>query len=240
MSPKTRGCILRGVRLGLLAFSGLLPLLLLLEDQPDPTLLIYSGFTLLVLASPLLRRVVCAIPLPSALLFGGLIVGAGWALELLAWLNNVLRCHPDPPLLHPQLFPDLIAAVGFYGSWGVAWALLLRRYHFTLPQIFFTQGAYGILIEQQGAIFLQGLVTMPLGLLIWLYALLVYGAIIGSAYCLVGPRFEQRSELRDHWRKYPIALVSILLTTLVVSGVWFLLTFLFLPEPGPICERPFW
>ena len=47
-----------------------------------------------------------------------------------------------------------------------------------MRQIFCAQGAFGVLIEQRGAIFLGGLAIMPFGLVLWIYVFLVYGSVV--------------------------------------------------------------
>jgi hypothetical protein len=40
----------------------------------------------------------------------------GLGLEAWAWLGSYLMSDPTPYLMHPQLGPDLLLAVGFYGG----------------------------------------------------------------------------------------------------------------------------
>ena len=260
----------RRIGLILFAVSGLLPLMGLLASPPSPTLLIYSLFVLDVLRrrrrerrgrresqDVQLQTGQQAVPDEKAesspdqdgsavtwrrpIRFWLSVVGAGAITECLAWTDNFLKCAEAPGLMHPQLLPDLIHGVGFYSTWAIAWLWLLRRYRFTLRQIFVTQGIYGILIEQNGQIFLAGLAMMPVGLVFWLYVFLVYGSTIGIPY----NRYES-SLLRDDTgggrRKYLVALLALFLVIVPVGAGWSLaVTGLGLnPPKGPICERPLW
>ena len=159
----------RAIR-SLFVLSGLLPILALLNPQPDPTPLIYSIFVL----TYVIRRRSASISeeaRASTWSFGLAIVGYG----------NFVKCAPQPALMHPQLLPDLALGIAFYGGWAIAWVVLLRYFSFSLRQVFCAQGAFGVLIEQRGAIFLSGLAVMPFGLVLWTYVFLVYGSVVGIA-----------------------------------------------------------
>lgn len=228
--------IKRKVLLILLALSGFIPLLLLLRK--DPTLLIYSLFVLSYFLRDKFVSRTNKIILPKSLKFFVLVSFSAFIVEIFAWLESYLNRNPNPPLLHPQLFADLISAVGFYGSWVIAWLVLMKFFKYSLKEVFVIQGLYGIFIEQQGAVFLQGL-TNPLGVIWWVYVFLVYGSVIGIAYLPVRDEFFQE-ERSNHWIKYPLAFVFIFISTLVVSTVWTILVGGFLPQPKPIWEHPFW
>jgi hypothetical protein len=219
--------------------SGLLPILALLSPQPYPTPLIYSIFVV----TYLVRRRAARIPEPdaraSAWPFGLAIVGGGLQLESLAWTTNFLNCAPQPSLMHPQLLPDLALGLAFYGGWAIAWVVLLRYFSFNLPQIFCAQGAFGVLIEQRGAIFLGGLAVMPFGLLLWTYVFLVYGSVVGIAYLLFGERLRATAGGARWWR-YPLAWLLIAVLALALVGVWEALLSAggLLPAARAICRFP--
>lgn len=103
-------------------------------------------------------------------------------LESGAWLSEYIKNSTEPALFHPQLIPDLVMGIGFYAAWWVAWWLVLRRYRFTVFQVFITTGLYGVVIEQQGKIFLVGLQTMPTGLLLWAFVFVAYGSTMALAF----------------------------------------------------------
>jgi hypothetical protein len=208
----------------------------LFGTPPDPTPLLYAVFVALWLLRP--RLALPPTP-PRPARFAATLVGSGLALEVLAWLNNFVRCNPQPALMHPQLAPDLWLALAFYGAWAAAWLLVLRRYCFTPAQIFVTQGVFGVFVEQQGQIFVAGLMAFPLGLFLWLYVFAVYGSVAGIA-ALVGG-VPCHSERRGRWR-FPVALVTLALIAWPTLLLWGALAqgMGLLPAHAPICERPLW
>lgn len=223
------------ILLAVLVISGFLPLLTLFDARPNPTPLVYSLF----IALYLIRKVRVSVhkdSLSPAVRFVMATVGVGLLTEVLAWIGNYNACNPVPALFHPQLVPDLILATGFYGAWGIAWALVAARYRFTVGQMFWTQGLFGVVIEQQGAVLLSGLAAMPAGLLLWLYVAAVHGSIIGGAFQLVGGRVG--GQQREGRWKYPIAWIVIFLAIVTVSLVWGQLMGGLIPEKRAICEYP--
>ncbi len=138
-------------------------------------------------------------------------------LEFSAWLNEYVKNVPEPALFHPQLFPDVLIAIGFYTAWWLAWWLALRRYHFTTAEVFITTGLYGVLMEQQGRIFLVGLQTFPVGLIWWLFVFVAYGSTMALAFWLVRDRF---TSTRDHWIKYPLTWGGLFVLSFVTSIAW--------------------
>lgn len=228
----------------LLAVSGLLPLLGLTGQQPDPTLLIYSLFVVIWLWRRLQVPFDQAQPIqPTAQAWWRLpiaVIGSGLVVECLSWSNNYMKCAPTPALLHPQLFADLLLAIGFYGSWALVWSWLIRRYHWTLKQTFVIQGLFGILIEQQGQILLLGLTTLPIGLIFWLYVFLVYGSVMGIAYLMANPSRPLRRGARH--RGYVEAALALAVCSVLINGSWggVLRAAHVVPTPQRICERPLW
>ena len=226
----------------LLGLSALVPLPGLLAAPHDTMLPIYSLFV----AAVFLRRPVEAaaerVRLPRGLAFGLLVLASGLLTETLAWLSSYLTRASAPALFHPQLAYDLLLSPVVYGGWALAWPLLMRRWRFSLAEVFGIQGLYGILLEQEGAIFRQGLAAMPWGLVLWAYVFLVYGAAIGLAY-LPFERSYAVEERRRGWVRLPIALGATLLATVVSSLAWMAVLSLFgvnVPPPRPIVEAPLW
>ncbi len=234
-------------RLGrlILALSGLVALLFLLV--PDTTLLVYALFVVAVFRWPrveeraLSRAAVLHQPRPRAVyaLFAGLVIVTAIIGESLTWLGEYLKCTPTPALLHPQLIPDLLLGFAFYGGWIVAWLILLRFFQFTVWQVMFIQGVYGILVEQEGQVFIQGLTDLPFGPLGWLYPFAVYAAMVALPFLLVRSLLRQEGK-RNGWIKYPIAWLLITLSTLLVFALWFNLvsSLGLIPEHRPICQSP--
>jgi len=161
-------------------------------------------------------------------------------LETSAWLDNFLKNSPDPILLHPQLFPDLIMSIGIYSAWWLSWWLILRYFHFSIKAVFFTTGFYGVFIEQQGAVFLSGLSNFPFGIVWWLFVAVVYGSTMALAVFLVR---DQINASRNSWIKYPLALGSLFIFTFSTSLAWGAILELIdiIPPPKlPMWDHPFW
>lgn len=225
----------------LLVISGLLPLLLLLTQPPSPTLLSYSLFVAIYRWRDHLCPQLTRLQAPLPLLLIPLFIAAGLLTEVFAWTDSFLRCEPEPALFHPQLLPDLIHGIGFYGSWGIAWSLLVLRYRFSIAAVFVVQGLYGVAIEQNGAVLLTGLASFPTGLVLWTFVFAIYGATAGTAYSLVACRVGSARQ-RDHWSKYPIALLTLGVLLVIVGLIWgaLLATANILPPARFICDHPFW
>lgn len=225
-----------------LGLSALLPFPGLLAAPHDTLLPIYTLFVAAVFLRRPLEAAAARIRLPRGLAFGLLVLASGLLTETLAWLSNYLAQAPEPALFHPQLAYDLLLSPVVYGGWALAWPLLMRRWRFTLAEVFTIQGLYGIVLEQDGAILRQGLAAMPWGMLLWAYVFLVYGAAIGLAYL----PFEGTYALEDRrrgWARLPIALGATLVATVVASLSWMAVLSLLgvdIPPPRPIVEAPLW
>jgi len=216
----------------LFALSGAL---VLLACPDSPVLLPYPLLVLVVLCGWRLPRIGGA---ATSLLLSTLL--ATFVLETGAWAHNYLRDAPEPALFHPQLLPDLIVAVGVYASWWLTWWWALRRYRFTTLQVFLTSGLYGVLIEQQGKIFIAGLSTMPTGLLLWAFVALAYGSTMALATFLVRDRFDAQ---RDGRWKLPLTWLLLFAMTFATSFAWGLVlqaTDAIPPKKLPMREHPFW
>ncbi|GEM_PF-4409238 len=186
-----------------LAISGLIPLLFLLNN--DPTLLIYSIFVLVYFLKPLIQPFARRIPFTTLLLFI-LIFFLGILSEYFVWLSVRLSGVPTPEI-NPDLFLHLRGIYLFYIAKSVAWVLVLHLFRFSLPQVFITQGIFGILIEQQGAVLLAALAN-PLGIIWFPYVALVYGSYVATGFMLVEGRLNEKPK-SEHWIKYPVALLII-------------------------------
>lgn len=222
----------------LLLISGLVPLLGLFSPTPDLVPLVYSVFVVTYFLAPI-RKLFVWIPLNKSLKFATvtLITSLG-LLELPSWIGEFLNCSPNPALLHPQLIPDLLLGVFFYLGWPLAWILVFKKYHFNVGEIFTTQGLFGVFIEQQGAIFLQGLTSFPVGLIWWVYVFVVYGSTMAIGFLLGwGETKDSRSSGK---LKYILALALITVFTLGFSilGSVILYSVGFISDPKPICQFP--
>lgn len=216
----------------LFAFSGLL---VLLGSFSSPVLLPYPLLVLAYLRGWRLPQMgTPAVRLLLSTLISTFILESG------AWLDNYIKNAPDPALLHPQLIPDLISGIGVYAAWWLTWWLMLRRYRFTAQQVFITTGLYGMLIEQQGRVFLAGLETLPLGVVLWLFVAVAYGSTMALAFFLVRDSF---TALLDPWWKYLLAWGALLVLTLATSLVWGLVLQvlnIIPPKKLPMQDYPLW
>lgn len=203
---------------------------------------IYSLFVAAVFARRPIEAAAARLRLPRALAFAALVLVSGLLTEALAWTSSYLARAPEPALLHPQLAYDLLLSPVVYGGWALAWPLLMRRWRYSLAEVFAIQGIYGVLLEQQGAVLRQGLASLPWGGVMWAYVFLVYGSAVGLAY-LPFDRSYAADGKRRGWARLPAALVVTLLATIVSSLVWAGLLHLAgfsIPAPRPIWEAPLW
>jgi hypothetical protein len=226
----------------MLVISALLPLPGLLSSPPDSMLPIYSLFVVAVFARRPFEAAAVRLRISRPLAFALLVLASGLLTETLAWTSSYLARDPEPALLHPQLAYDLLLSPVVYGGWALAWPILMRRWQFTLAEVFSVQGVYGILIEQQGAVLRQGLASLPWGVVLWAYVFLVYGSAIGLAH-LPFERAYAADDRRRGWLRLPMALIAMLLATIVSSlGLAGLLHFagFKIPAPRPIWEAPLW
>lgn len=173
-------------------------------------------------------------------------------LETGAWAHNFIRDAAAPALFHPQLFADLLIGVGLYFGWWLAWWWRFRRDRYSVAEVFWITAAYGVLIEQKGAIFLQGLATMPLGLALWAFVALSYGSTMALAYVLAGgpdvfaplapaPREGRRLALR--LAKYLLPWLGLFVASVLLIVLWNLPIEAFdllPPKRLPMREYPFW
>jgi hypothetical protein len=210
--------------------------LVLLASINSPVLLPYPLFVLAYLRG--WRLPIKGVPALRLLIS---VLLSTFVLEFGAWLDNFMRNNPEPALFHPQLIPDLIIGVGVYSAWWLTWWLALRRYQFTVRQVFITTGLYGVLIEQQGKVFIAGLQALPLGLLFWLFVFTAYGSTMALAYFLVHESFTAQ---QDRWHKYLLAWCTLFLLTVVSTLIWSLLIEqtlnLIPPKKLPMQNHPFW
>ena len=146
---------MKGWKTLLLVVSGLVPLLALSSRPPDVMPLIYTVFVVAFLFRGKLKVLVECLPVRISIQFFLLFLLSGSLTEILAWISNYLKEAPEPALFHPQLIPDLMLGVGFYGGWAIAWLLAMRWFRFTLFEAFVVTGLQGIFFEQLGAVFVQ-------------------------------------------------------------------------------------
>ena len=222
--------------------SGVIPFLNLCGAPPDTMLLIYSVF---VIAWVVRERAQAPGSGPRqrvSLRYLLSMVLVGFLTEIFAWTSNYLARAEEPALLHPQLLYDLVLSPGIYAAWAVGWILLTKRWRFSVAETFLLQGVYGVFVEQQGAILLQGLRALPLGVVLWLYVFVVYGSAAGLAYLPFERDLSPTHAHGSRW-KIPAALLVQFVATAVVALLWmgFLgVAGVAVPDPKPIGQAPFW
>lgn len=161
------------------------------------------------------------------------------ALEVLAWYSNYQERNPNPALFHPQLFPDLLISVGVYSAWGLVWGFVSAHYRLSMRFAFVVHGAYGIFIEQLGAVFFAGLAVLPVGIILWAYVFIAYGATIALALTLARP--ETAPSRSASARVALFIFASLFVATFLTSGLWGLLldALQIIPPPRFIGDHPF-
>jgi hypothetical protein len=234
-------------RIGLI-LTMLIPLLGLLSRPPDIMALLYSVFGVVYLFRGRLKRTCDAVPVGAAWKLTLLFLLTGALTEGLAWTNNYLKEAKEPALFHPQLIPDLIIGIGFYGGWAAAWLIALRWFRFSTPQAFVLTGLQGIFFEQLGAVFQAMLAVLstnpPMSVVFGLYVFAVHGSIAGIALAPVLPDASQPDPLSRsaHWMRYPIAVVLMVGLAFAGCAVVDRVAKLFggLPPKQSIVEHPLW
>ena len=230
---------------GLLVVSGLVFLLGLFSRPPDTMPLIYAFFVLVYLFRNKLNALFKHLSGHTSLHLFILFLLSGSLTEILAWIGNFLKGAQEPALFHPQLIPDLILGIGFYGGWAIAWLIAFRWFRFTLLEAFVVTGFQGIFFEQLGSVFLEMLTLFPsnpfLSLLLGAYVFVVHGSITGLAVTPLIHHFDLPHRSR-HWVRFPVIIA--LMVSLAFIGTWLIATcaFLFggLPAKRSIVEHPFW
>jgi hypothetical protein len=229
----------------LFAGSGLLPLAGLASHPPDVMLLIYSLYVAAWFGRDWLARQVAARAGGAGVYLVASFLIAGLATETLAWGNNYLKAAPEPALFHPQLLPDLIIGIGFYGGWACAWLIALRRFNFSLGETFLVTGIQGIFFEQLGAVVVvmaRIFNTQPLqAVILGVYVLAVHGSAAGLGMAPVNASFSQPLRSR-HWARFPF--VVVLMVAFAFAGCEFVgliaMAFGGLPPKRSIVSHPFW
>ena len=224
--------------------TGLVPVFGILSWPPDTMLLIYTVFAVALLFRERLTGAIAKIQLSARWKFLFLMIVSGLLAEILAWTSSYLAREAQPALLHPQLIPDLILGMGFYGGWAVAWLVAHRFWHFTLFQVFLATGLSGIWVEQGGVVlknFVQGFFMDSFSALYGVfYIVIVYGSIAGLAYLSVKDDLN-RLDRSNSFLKYPVVWVLLFFLAQMTTGIVIILAdFLkLIPETRLIWEHPF-
>ncbi len=142
-------------------------------------------------------------------------------LETLAWYSNYQERNPTPALFHPQLLPDLLMSVGVYSAWALVWGFVRAHYRLTMPFVFLVHGAYGVFIEQLGAVFFAGLAALPAGLFLWAYVFIAYGATMALALYIARP--DAPPNRPSGLRVAVFIFAALFVATFLTAGLWGLL-----------------
>ncbi|MGH3660996.1 MAG: hypothetical protein ACRDT8_03920 [Micromonosporaceae bacterium] len=191
-----------------------------------------------------LARAVARLPLGPRTTLAVLIVVMGLVRELIIWSAEYGQGDGYVLTWHAQLIPDLLIGMGIYGAWALGWALSLRWFRYRLAEVLLIQALYGLVIEQFGQNLLDGLAAMPLGLLLWLLAMMLSAAPVGVAWILAGDKLRTLpgSGLDNSFR-YAAPPLLISAAVVAIFAVWaqVLEYFQAIPKPAaPIRQRPFW
>lgn len=228
----------------LFLLSGLVPFVDAFRKHPD-SLLIYTVFVLACLFRRPLAALADRLPGSPALHLLGSFILFGWLAELFAWMGNYSTASPNPGLLHPQLFANLILAVGLYTGWAIAWLIVLRWYRFTLAEAMVVTGLQGIVFEGLGRTFIKIMSVFManplLAVMMAVYLFLVHGSFLGAAIAPVLHQFDRPDKSR-HWIRYVLVIVLVVGLSIVCTGLMGWLTLLFggLPPKRSIIEHPLW
>lgn len=228
-----------------LGLCGSIAFLGLLARPPEVMLFIFTCFCM---ALPFHERLAdLADRLPGQfyvkLLVSFWVVGS--TTEIVAWTNNYLKEASEPALFHPQLVPDLIIGLGFYGGWAVAWWICSRWFSFSIAEAFIITGLQGIFFEQLGAVFLvmlQLVAAAPFqAVLLGLYVFLVHGSIVGLALLPFGRKLNREGGSK-HWVRF--VCVVVMMVSFAAVGSWLAvgatLQFGGLLPPRSITDHPLW
>ena len=134
------------------------------------TWLIFSIYLLASCCGNRLRDMVRRTQVNSHILFFILALLSGFAVEILAIIDNLPKPPEERILLNPDPIIDMYLATAYYSAFAIAWDLALHRVNFTHREVFIIAGSFGIIFEQTGAILLS------MNPFIWLYVFLVYGS----------------------------------------------------------------
>jgi hypothetical protein len=149
----------------------------------------------------------------------------GLCTELLAVYDNRDIPPEEKILFHPHPAIDLLLGVGFYFFIAVMWAVVVKKYAFTVKSIFVIGGIWGIVAEQNLAILLSPLsLGIVLGLFSYGFVFLVYGPFMAIPALFFKEAFdtEERKE-----RKFRHAVLAFLLLcgAYMLAGMYMILLY---------------
>lgn len=135
--------------------------------------------------------------------------------EFLAVLDNLDSPPEERILFHPDPATDLLLGVGFYFFIAVVWAILVKRYSFTVKSIFVIGGIWGVVAEQDMAVLLSPLTYgIVLGLFSYVFVFLVYGPFMAIPALF----FEESCTAERKERRFRHAVLAFFM----LCGAWVL------------------
>lgn len=176
----------------------------------SPPLFIFGIFALLYLGkeriSPFLNKLNLSLK-AKFLLLG---ISFGLFTEILAIIDNLEKPPEERILFHPDPAIDFLMGIGFYSFIAILWWLCLKRFQFRVREVFLVGGAWGITVEQTGAI-LTSIFTQGIsGLIAWFYVLCVYGSFMAIPYLLLEHDFSV-FQRKNRVLKYLVAFLGLYL-----------------------------
>ena len=231
----------------LLAASALIPVIGALSSPTSLQGLIYSMFVVAYLAPTLIEKrkkkkadlkegeIQSVLPEPedtaakkgpaTTVNFFMVLIGCGLVTECLAWVSELYATSPNPALLHPQLLPDLFIGLFYYLGLATAWLILIKRFQFALPEIFFVSFISALLCQAKlGTLntLCERLVNDPVAGLLTVASLLVVGGSITSLAFLAGhknfPREKKPRATRVLVKYIATIILIVLLPELLAYG----------------------
>lgn len=174
-------------------------LFLLIISLDEPMALVFALGVLGILFQERFNRWARRFSSSLWFLFFGIFFGL--LTEGAAILGNIGKPEGERILIDPNPAMDLLYGFFFYGLFIGTWYLLLRRFHFSLKQVFFVSGVFGILTEQfnsaVGPVILLNIFTNPVsGIPMAFLVACIYGIFPTLAYTLTRHTFpEDRSAI---------------------------------------------
>ncbi|MGH8881428.1 MAG: hypothetical protein ACRD0P_29440 [Stackebrandtia sp.] len=206
-------------------------------------LTIYSVFALAYLWRRPLQRTVARLPLGPRTTLALLIILAGLLRDSLTWVIEYIENDQFILLWRPQLVPTLLISLGVYTAWAFGWTCALWWHRYRLGEVLLVQAVFGLVVDRFGLTMLAGLDTMPFGLLLWSYAMVVSASTLGVAWLLAGDKLAGLSDRPTEGAfRYTAPALLTGFSILLIFMVWGPLLGYFdaLPDRAPIQERPFW
>ncbi len=189
----------------ILTFLGFILTILSFEN---PMLFIFPMWIFVVLLKTPLTRVFAKFPRDWGFVVAGVLFGL--LTELFAILNSLDLPPDERILLHPEPIPDLIYGLFYYSFLIFTWYFLLRKINFSVKDIFFLTGIFGIFVEETGQVFLRIFSQPVTGFLYAIMVAFVYGIFPMLAYLLTEGRFPVDREPRK-FRHYLLVALALFL-----------------------------